>query len=481
MNNHSPSVSVILPVYNREDIIAEAINSVLAQGYENLEIVVIDDGSTDSTAAAVKKFADPVCYYYRENTGQAAARNLGIQKAQGEYIAFIDSDDLWPLNKLKNHLACFSLLPDTHIVQGLIQIESPDKPGKAEFQAYLEQFPHILTNLGGMLVHRSVFDKIGTFNENLSFHEDTEFWLRARENDIKIVLQRKIALIYRLHDSNLTKEEDIKSLGFLHVLFDSIQRRRLLGKEGDLPRIKFLSELRNSSPAHPRKRKSDSPLVSVVMVPMGQQHTDVAIQSVLEQSYTPMELILVSSNSDEEGMLQKKYKNSMVRYVLSSKEEIASMLNVGIEHAQSDLIAISDFGAVWNEDKIKTQIEILTLNQSIDFVSASIRHVLDPERKFPKKLLDGMAIRQRIGDVLSTLLVRKQVFERIGNFQSGLFGMEETDWLLRARDANITFVNLHQPLVYRYIEPEDKVSSTADLQNGVLRAVRSSIRRKREG
>ena len=479
MNNPIPFVSVILPVYNREDLISEAIDSVLAQGHENLEIVVIDDGSSDGTAAAVKKYTGPVRYFYQENTGQTAARNLGIQMAQGEYIAFIDSDDLWPLNKLKNHLACFSILPDTQIVQGLVQIESLDKPGKAEYQATMEQFPHMLTNLGGMVMHRSVFDTIG-FNESLKFHEDTEFWLQARENNIKIVLQRKISLVYRLHESNLTKEGDINSLGFLRILSSSIQRRRTLGKEGDLPRIKTFSELRNKPPAHPRERGSDKPVVSVVMVPMGLQNTEVAIQSVLAQSHTPMELILVSSSSDEQGMLRNKFKNNIIRYVLSSNDEIATMLNIGIEQARGDVIAISDFGARWHEDKLKTQIEVLTLNPGTDFVSASSRHILDPEQKYSKKLLDSMAFRQRIGDFLSTLLVRKPVFEQIGEFQSGMFGMEEADWIIRAREANITSVRLHQPLLYRYIEPKDKVSLTIDLEKGVLNAARSSILRKRD-
>lgn len=156
------------------------------------------------------------------------------------------------------------------------------------------------------------------------------------------------------------------------------------------------------------------------------------------------------------------------------------MLNVGIAHAQGVLIALSDFGAKWHEDKLKTQIEFLTLNPEIDFVSSATRHILEPERKYPKNFLDGIAMRQRMGDILFTSLVRKHVFEQIGDFQSGMFGVEETDWLLRTRDANLKSVKLPRSLVHRYVEPEDEISSPTDFRGAVLQAARSSILRKRE-
>ncbi len=99
--NEKPLVSVIIPAYNAEEYVADAIDSALAQTYRPIEIIVADDGSTDGTAAVVQSYNGPVQYHYRENAGPAAARNLGLEHARGEYIAFLDADDLWHPQKVE--------------------------------------------------------------------------------------------------------------------------------------------------------------------------------------------------------------------------------------------------------------------------------------------------------------------------------------------------------------------------------------------
>ena len=91
----SPLISVIIPTYNRAALLCEAIDTVLSQTYTNTEIIVIDDGSTDETTAAVQKYGDRVRYTRRPNAGVNAARNLGLKQARGEFVALLDSDDLW--------------------------------------------------------------------------------------------------------------------------------------------------------------------------------------------------------------------------------------------------------------------------------------------------------------------------------------------------------------------------------------------------
>src|SRR5688572_20501170 len=96
----TPTISCIVPVYNGERYIREALDSILGQTYPNLEVVVVDDGSTDATAAAVASYGNRVSYLWQPNAGPVAARNLGLGAATGDYVAFLDADDLWHLEKL---------------------------------------------------------------------------------------------------------------------------------------------------------------------------------------------------------------------------------------------------------------------------------------------------------------------------------------------------------------------------------------------
>lgn len=102
-----PKVSVIIPTYNRENYICEAIDSILSQTYKDFEIIIVDDGSTDNTKDIIKKYENKVLYFYQANAGPGAARNRGIKEAKGELIAFLDADDVWLPDKLKSEIEVF--------------------------------------------------------------------------------------------------------------------------------------------------------------------------------------------------------------------------------------------------------------------------------------------------------------------------------------------------------------------------------------
>lgn len=109
-------VTTIIPVFNCEQYIEDAIESALGQSYENIDIIVVDDGSTDDTRNKIKKFKNRVEYIYQENQGSSKARNIGIQMAKGEYIAFLDADDRWHTNKIETQMRVFQVLPEVDMV-----------------------------------------------------------------------------------------------------------------------------------------------------------------------------------------------------------------------------------------------------------------------------------------------------------------------------------------------------------------------------
>src|SRR4028118_1349040 len=116
MANSTPQVSVIIPAYNGDRYIAQAVESVISQTYKNWEIIVVDDGSTDDTRQALQPYFDRIRYVYQENQGVAAARNRGIQESRGELIAFLDQDDFFLSDKLAGQVALFDAQPSLGIV-----------------------------------------------------------------------------------------------------------------------------------------------------------------------------------------------------------------------------------------------------------------------------------------------------------------------------------------------------------------------------
>ena len=109
-------ISVVIPTYNNAEFLIKAIESVLDQKYEAYEIIVVDDGSTDDTQSVIKPYMAKISYFLKSNTGVASARNVGINNAKGNYIAFLDSDDLWSNNKLKETVKVIEQYPDVGLI-----------------------------------------------------------------------------------------------------------------------------------------------------------------------------------------------------------------------------------------------------------------------------------------------------------------------------------------------------------------------------
>lgn len=181
-------VSIIIPTYNRQDHIRKAIESCLEQEYGNKEIIVVDDGSTDGTRVALQPYIESqgIKYIYQENRGPAAARNKGIEKSQGEYIAILDSDDSWQdKKKLEKQVKFLRENPDYVLVGGGVIVKN--KEGR-EMGRYLlpekdrEIRGFILLNNpfahSTVLFRRRDWEKAGGYDENFDFYEDWDLWLK---------------------------------------------------------------------------------------------------------------------------------------------------------------------------------------------------------------------------------------------------------------------------------------------------------------
>jgi len=220
-----PLISVVIPVHNGARFIADAVGSVLAQEYEAMELIVVDDGSTDGLDAAIADLPVTVKYHRQPRQGPAAARNSGIALARGEVLAFLDVDDLWPTGVLKE-LVTVMLDDGSDVVTGWAQLALYDDTTGTTTPVGVPQatFPYYI---GAAMYRRSVFDDVGLFDTDLQYAEDTDWFRRLQESDR--VLQRVplTTLVVRRHGANMTGGKSTVELGVVRALKKSLDRRRL--------------------------------------------------------------------------------------------------------------------------------------------------------------------------------------------------------------------------------------------------------------
>jgi len=233
-----PLVSCIVPVFNGERYLAEALDSILAQQYEPLEIIVADDGSTDGTPAIARSYGDRVRVVRQPNAGAPAARNLGLRSARGELIAFLDSDDLWHREKLARQVARFVARPELEVsVTHLQTFWIPELREEAErFRDHPLAQPQPGYVTITMLGRRAVFERVGGFNTSLSVGDPMEWFVRAAEHRTVMELLPDALAYRRLHQRNLSWESGASRRmtatmqeAVLRVVKESLDRRRSAG------------------------------------------------------------------------------------------------------------------------------------------------------------------------------------------------------------------------------------------------------------
>ena len=195
----TPRATIIIPTFNRAGVITRAIDSVLQQSYQSFELIVIDDGSTDETGTLVKEYAvqypEKVCYCYHTHRSVSHARNRGIQLANGDYIAFLDSDDSWHPRKLEKQVAYLEHQDVGLVHTGRRVYASEDYKRLGLLPAFdqlARSSAELLSGCSGLamsvLIRREVFKKVGQYDESLPTTQDLDLWLRiAKEFEIGLI------------------------------------------------------------------------------------------------------------------------------------------------------------------------------------------------------------------------------------------------------------------------------------------------------
>jgi glycosyltransferase involved in cell wall biosynthesis len=223
-----PLISCIVPVFNGERFLGEALDSIFSQTWRPIEVIVIDDGSTDRTQEVIARYAGQLTSISQQNAGPAAARNRGLNLARGKFIAFLDADDFWHPQKLGRQMARFKARPELEMC--ITHIENFWEKGREEEAQRLsaQNHPFAGEHLGYgcpvLLARRGVFDKVGGFDESMRQGEDTDWFARTEEQEIVREILPDVLVYRRMHNANLTltctKEDRLK------IVIAKLQRQR---------------------------------------------------------------------------------------------------------------------------------------------------------------------------------------------------------------------------------------------------------------
>jgi glycosyltransferase involved in cell wall biosynthesis len=222
----APTVSVVIPAYNAERFLAEALESVFAQTTPAAEVIVVDDGSTDATPEVARSFR-AVTLIEQQHRGVSVARNTGVRASKGELIAFLDADDMWYPEKLELQGSAAHRSPDAGLILGLLDYRF-DVPVPPWFRG-----PTNGTAEPGFLpscwfLRRSCWQLVGEFTAAMTHGEDIDWLARARELGVTTLAVPEIVLTRRIHDSNAVSDARLATGGLLTSLRTAVTRKRAM-------------------------------------------------------------------------------------------------------------------------------------------------------------------------------------------------------------------------------------------------------------
>lgn len=439
----TPLLSVIIPVLNGEAFLGEALES--ASGIRtSTEIILVNDGSTDRSEAiarAYRKF--PLIYIEQATAGPAAARNRGLEVAQGEFLAFLDADDVWAeghpmvaLDYLRRH-------PKVDLALGQTQCLLPENGATEQFAPSGKLFHSY--QLGAAVVRRRLIARTGAFNPSMRYGEDVDWFLRVRESGAAISTLPELSLYYRLHPKNQPNVYRSSRIGLLQAFHESMQRRRRL-------------------PVNSEKHA----LISVIIpVHNGERFIADAIESVLAQDYRPLELIVVDDGStDQTREIVRGFTQATLLEQACAGAGAAR--NIGIRASRGELLAFLDADDLWEREKLTRQAEKLLTEPDLEAVFGHVAEF--GERRAPGG--------SRPGPIPGTMLIRRSAFERIGFYDEDPGGVEGVDWYLRATEKSLRHQMLPEILYRRRIHGENRTIVNLDPKS-YLRALKGSLERRR--
>lgn len=450
MNN--PKVSVIIPVYNGEKFIEEAIKSVFNQDYNNIECIVVDDGSTDESASIAKKF-ERIIYLRHENTGVAAARNLGVRRASGEYLAFLDADDVWDIKKLAIQISYMEENQDigySFTKHSLLLAE-----GMQELPVWVRthQYEREMTAYipSALVVRRSVFEAVGNFDENYQVAEDSDWFMRARDAGFKLGVVEESLLKKRVHEQCLSRNTALSRANLLKIVRASLQRTKLTDK------------------------------VSVIVpVYNGERYIKEALDSALNQSVKPFEVLVIDDGSTDTTAVIAKQYGERIRYIRRNNGGAAAARNDGVKSATGHYIAFLDADDYWDKQKLALQLREIKKPGAANMIFGMVSQFYSPETDENFRRQYQCPSQPTNGAHAGNMLMTRKDFLTVGFFSTEYKTGEFIEWYQRAQEAGMTATFLPEVLMHRRIHPLNHGIVQKQHTNDFARIAKEMLLRRRK-
>jgi glycosyltransferase involved in cell wall biosynthesis len=440
----TPLISIIIPVYNGEKYVSAAIDSALSQTYKNFEIIVVNDGSKDSSDAICKSYDNKIKYFLKENGGCGSALNYAIQQASGEYISWLSHDDVYHHNKLEIQVAHLNKLKNKDTIlygpydlidenSNYITQVTPHRWHKID-KLNTSLYPLFKGLIGGctMLIPKNCFKNIGNFDETLLATQDYDLWLKfLKVYPISYITKPMVKT--RLHSDQGSKviPTNITECNSLWCrMIDSLSEKEMLTIEPNIfaffhRTTRFLKDTPYEGAYTYSEKKTqefiDTIKVSVV-IPFKDRFPMVheAINSVKLQTHKNIELILVDDGSEKDSIqftgISPEGSITEVQFLKQENKGPAAARNSGVFYATGDFIAFLDSDDLFVPEKIQKQLYFM-LENSLDFSFTSYDRY-DLENKLPTSTIDaGGSLKRNLPELIvncpiatPTVMGKKDVF-----------------------------------------------------------------------
>lgn len=397
----NPKISVIIPVYNGDNYINEAIDSVLAQTYKNYEIIVVDDGSTDKTRKVVEKYKGKIKYFYKQNGGVASALNYGISKMTGEYFAWLSHDDLYLPDKLEIQVNCMrSLINKKTILFSNFDLMDFNYKIFSHFDCLKDTttkelcigyYPVVKGCINGctILINKDCFSEVGLFDEKLRTSQDYDMWLRLFKKYPSYSISKTLVK-YRIHpkqDTNSNVNTPIEGNRFWNYLVENLKEKEIISWDKN-PFEVYMAlsiQMNNSGFLNASKMAYDKALkcfknnkvVFSVVIPCynAEKYLNEALESLRNQTYTNFEAIIVDDHSTDKSFeIASEFCKKDFRFkVVKNKKTkgVSGALNTGIELSNGNYFARLDADDILLPNKLLMQYRELN-SKNIGYVATNI-------------------------------------------------------------------------------------------------------------
>lgn len=502
----NPKVSIIIPVYNGEKYIRQAIDSALAQNYENLEILIVDDGSTDNTNKICNSYSDSrIRYIYKKNGGVSSALNLGVKEMTGDYFSWLSHDDLYLPNKIAEEIAFlrkhnylgkkviafsdYRLIDKAGTITNIVRLNCDRIESKQEY-VILEGKINGLS----LLIPKSAFEECGFFRTDLTAIQDYELWWRFLKK-YKFVHINKDLVSTRCHSKQVTATSPkvlTEGNEFYLKAIKSITRKRAEELEGS--QYLFYAEMRKhfiqtihtdvadyctkemGKIQSSSKKEAYKTLVSVVLPFFNRiNETKRAIESVLSQTHQNFELILINDGSTDNIDPIRKLASSDKRISLinlGTNRGPSHARNQGISRAHGRYIAFLDSDDTFVKNKLERSL-IYAISSNANFLYSSYYRRMEDNKEIiiPIDSLYGHCEREMIYScrIATPTVLLKADWIRNNNlyFDESLSVGEDSILWLRCMKLGTFLVGIDEPLTTVYTSKKSSAFNTKSQIEGL--------------